>query len=205
MNWIDYSFSVSEDCQFDEVVIIAPGPSLTKEQTDAVFNSGKFCIVIGNAWRLAPYADILYHCDKQWWDYHKGVPGFCGDLKLSLEHTEFPDVQKIGMSAKMEGLDAAPYVVTGSNSGFQALNLAYHFKPKKIILLGFDMKDRPDGTHNIDGDHPKEIRRGCSFDLFKRHFKIASEILEEEGIKVYNCTTDSALDCFEKAELLSVL
>ena len=48
--------------------IIASGPSLTKEDVDAV--RGLNVIVINTSYWLAPWADILYACDGHWWDWH---------------------------------------------------------------------------------------------------------------------------------------
>lgn len=191
------------DCQIDEIVIVAPGPSLTQEQCDIVSSKGKFIIVIGNAWRMVRYADILYHCDAKWWRYHKGCPDFRGDKRISLEPTEYTD--HVLETIQTEGFAEYPAVVTGGNSGYQALNIALHFKPNKIILIGFDMKDSADGRHNIDGDHPPSLKRGFNSERNINSFRSVAELLETMGVKVYNCTLDSALDCFEKRELIDVI
>ena len=63
------------------VVCIASGPSLTQDQVDQV--KGLNTIAINDAYKLAPWANILYACDYQWWDWHKGVPDFKG---YKLQH-----------------------------------------------------------------------------------------------------------------------
>lgn len=193
-------------CNFDEIVCIAPGPSLTEEQCQTVMEAGKFTIAIGNAGRYAPYADILYHCDRKWWEYHRGAPYFYGDAKVSLEAVgkQYPEIRRVLQSGRSTGYDNAPYVVTGRNSGYQAINLALHFKPKKIILLGYDMQDK-DGKHNIDGDHPPGLKRRFSPEQYMPFYTSLADTLEEECIAVYNCTLNTALTCFEQRELKDVL
>lgn len=187
----------------ERIVIAAPGPSLTREQCRFTLQPDIMNIVIGNAWDYNPYADILYHCDRKWWAYHKGVPEFQGCSKVSLEDS--PHTYNLKESTKREGLDLSPStIVTGRNSGYQAINLAAHYRPKQIILIGYDMKDT-DGKHNIHGDHPPEIKMPCNFKMFRTKLATLVKPLEDLGIKVYNCTIDTALECFERRELEDVL
>lgn len=186
----------------DTVIVVAPGPSLSQEQIELIRRSGHFTIVIGDVGRVAiTDADVLYHCDQRWWSYYKGVPEFMG-AKFSLEQTEFYDVFKLKQSEQELGVDLRPYtVVAGNDSGYQAINLAVHCKPKKIILVGYDAKDTADGRHNIVGDHPKEVKRPCNF---KRQIEALSGLvkpLEDLGILIYNCTVDSDVNCFPRKDL----
>ena len=186
----------------DTIVIVAPGPSLTQDQVDLC--KDHFMITIGNAWRMNAQANILYHCDKRWWDYYQGVPSFLGK-KISIDETRF--TQSLQLSEKRTGLDLRQgWVVGGKNSGYQAINLAVHYQPKKIILLGYDMKLGKNGEKNIDGNHPREVQKDPSdFNLFKKHFETMLYDLELLKISVYNCSTDSDLDCFEKKALKDAL
>lgn len=185
------------------IILVAPGPSLNIEQIKQIEQSEHFTITIGDAGRVAlPYADILYHCDKKWWDYYDGCPEF-HNTKVSLEETLH--TYQAPRSQVRQGLDLTfPYLVTGNNSGYQAINLAVHFEPKTIILVGFDMQDSR-GRHNIIGDHPKEIKRPSNFELFRDNIGTLVKPLEELGIKVYNCTADTALNCFPKRKLTDVI
>lgn len=192
-------------CVIDQIVIIAPGPSLTEEQVNMVMKAGKFTIAVGEAWRYALYADILYHADGTWWKYHQGCPEFRGDLKISHDPTGIPGIKRVLGSLQSEGFDVAPYVVSGGNSGYQAINIATFFQPREIILVGFDMKDAADGRHLMTGDHPRGVKRPFNPERKVKAFSSLVEPLEAVGIKVYNCTLDTALTCFEKRELIDVL
>lgn len=193
--------------EYSTVVIMGPGPSLSQEQIALVEASDAFVIAVGEAGRVAyPQADVLYHCDRKWWDYYQGVPDFSGIARVSLEQTDWDSVYQAPRSPLTEGLDLKfPYLVTGNNSGYQAINLAVHFKPNKIILIGYDMKDSADGRHNIVGHHPAEIRRPYDFSHFIQNISTLPNVLEKLGITVYNSTIDTDLKCFPRKELADAL
>lgn len=192
--------------QRTRIVVMAPGSSLTYQQVANIDTARIFTIAIGDAGRVMyPKADVLYHCDAKWWNYYKGCPEFDGSLKVSLEKTEYDNILQMRRSPIREGLDLNfPYIVTGNNSGYQALNLAMYCNPKEIILVGYDMKDR-DGRHNVIGHHPKEVKRPYDFTLFKQKITELASTLDYLGVTVYNCTLDSDLECFPKRKLEDVL
>ena len=193
--------------QYDKIAIMAPGPSLNREHIDLIMASGEyFTIAIGDAARLNPFADLMYHCDARWWNHYNGFPEFYGCQRISLEPTISKDVKQILKSDSRSGLDLrSPYVVTGGNSGYQALNLACHYKPKKIILIGYDMGRAPDGKYNIIGDHPPELNGKGNFNTFKQKFDTTIEPLAKQGITVYNCSLQSALTSFVRKDLKDVI
>lgn len=189
----------------DQVVVIAPGPSLSAEQIDMVRNSAAISITIGDAGRVMfPDADILYHCDRKYWQHYKGCPEFEG-VRVSLEDTQFSDVYQVKESEEKAGaVTNFPEIVIGNNSGYQAISLAVHFHPKEIILLGYDMK-HSGKQENCIGRHPDEIRRPHQFPMFIYSISQLVKPLSDMGITVYNCTIDSDLNCFQKKGLADVL
>lgn len=188
------------------VVIMAPGSSLSSEQCAMIKDSRIYTIAIGDAGRVMhTEADVLYHCDAKWWHHYKGCPDFDGKMKVSFEKTDYENILHFRRSPNREGIDLNwPYIVTGNNSGYQAINVAMYCNPKEIILVGYDMKDR-DGRHNVIGHHPDAVRRPYDFDLFRKNIAELVPVLDYLGVTVYNCTIDSALDCFEKKDLKDVL
>ncbi len=134
------------------VVIIGGGPSVTAEQVEYVHNSGHKVIAINDAYRLAPWADLLYGCDAKWWEWHEGVPDFKG-IKVCLRYcvagngcegkwTEdlYPDIKSLAYDG-IEGISTIPGLVkSGKDSGYQAIQLAIQLGAEKIVLLGYDMK-----------------------------------------------------------------
>ena len=189
----------------DRVAIIAPGVSLMTSDIMALKEARVFTIAIGDAGRVKMTdADILYHADATWWYNYKGCPEV-SSARICIEKLTYGNVYAMRRSPKQDGIDLNfPYLVTGNNSGYQAINLAMYSNPKEIILLGYDMK-KTDGKHNIIGDHPPRIKRPADFDLFIDNISTLAPVLDNMRVKVYNCSLDSALTCFDKKELKDVL
>lgn len=200
------------------VAIVAPGWSLDREQCLILKEFDIFSIAIGNSYILFPEADIFYHADERWWVHHRDkVP--CGKPLVSLGfHTrrkgkevfqtcEHLGVDYVEQSPKFYGIDTLPgFVVMGTNSGYQALNLAVHARPRNILMVGFDLKKDPRHGENFnkshfDGDHPPGVYRASPFENFTQWFTSANEPLAALGIRVYNCNYNSALECFPKVGL----
>lgn len=93
------------------------------------------------------------------------------------------------------------YIHGGGNSGYQAINLAYHFGATRIILLGYDMKTSGQhffGVHNSPG-----LNKDTNYSSFIANFRTINP--KDYGIEIINCSRDSDLDCFSTAKLEDVI
>jgi hypothetical protein len=176
-------------------VCIATGASLTQDQVDYVRGKAKV-YVVSDAYRLAPWADVLYSCDFQWWNYHK--PEFAGEKwtisdraasEFGINHITQGDIEFSLDKSKLG---------TGGNSGFQAINLAYLQGATKIILLGFDYKDHG----HFFGDHPSPLSRGSDYARWLGNINDAAKIIP---ITVINCSPGSAIKCFPQMDIRDAL
>ncbi|MFQ6016775.1 MAG: hypothetical protein ACE5KF_01140 [Kiloniellaceae bacterium] len=191
------------------VACLGGGPSLTRAQVDVCRGRARV-IAVNDAYRLAPWADVLYACDWRWWNKHHGVPGFAG-IKVSISNSaerlkKYPDI-RIVENTGTQGLETAPTGLrTGRNGGYQAINLAVHFGVKRILLLGYDMKPAADGRTHWFGDHADWPTKPAIFrSVFLPHFEGLAAALESLRIQVINCTADSALEAFPKMSLEQAL
>lgn len=189
-------------------VVLGSGPSLTLAQVEAV--RGRRVIAVNDSFRLCPWADVLYACDKAWWDIHPEALAFAGLkvsgwLKRSVPAIDHPDVRVVLLSDEF-GYDPCPERIRhGFNSGHQALQLAAHFGATTIILLGLDMRRGPDGRAHFFGNHPASLNAGMAFDRFIAGFEAAAADYARAGIRVINATPDSALTCFPMMPLEAAL
>jgi hypothetical protein len=191
----------------ETVVVIATGPSLTQEDVDYCRGKARV-IVINDAWTLAPWADALYATDAKWWTWHHGVPEFTGQ-KWSLEHSQwnntrakYTDVQRL-RNTGAGGVEHNPIGLrNGRNSGFAAINLAVHYGVKKIVLLGYDMQPKHGKSHFF-GEHPNKQK--SPYPQFRANFVTLVKPLAKLGIEIVNCSRNSVLSCFPKAEIRDVL
>jgi hypothetical protein len=185
------------------VVCIAGGPSLTAEDVATVRGRARV-IAVNDAYRLAPWADVLYACDAKWWGWHKGVKSFTGP-KYALERSaaKWQGVQVLRHTGTT-GLEDDPGALrTGKNSGYQAINLAVHFGAARILLLGYDMQTGPKGEEHWFGHHPNMARSPLA--VFRRHYDSLVEPLRARGIEVLNCSRSTALDAFPVVPLEEAL
>lgn len=187
-------------------VIVASGPSLTQADMNYCHDSPCHVIVVNDAWRLAPWADVLYACDLRWIEHYRGVPEFMGQ-KWTTDPVAAQRYKWNWIVGEWgNGLSLDPRKIHyGHNSGYQALNLAVvRFNAKKIILLGYDMKS-VNGKQHFFGDHPEGVARPSPYSQFIKNFRTTLPDLKHAGVEVVNCTIDSALDCFKIGELRKVL
>ena len=143
-----------------------------------------------------------------WWNQYGGVPGFEG-LKYTQDDCAlvYPTVRHIE-SVDKPGLSLSRATIhQGGNGGYQAINLAVHFGVARIILLGYDMKNGPDGQRHHHPDHPKNMNNPNSGNYARwiEMYKTMEPDLNRAGVEVINCSLDTALDCFPRARLEEVL
>jgi len=196
-------------------VIIASGPSLTKEQVNYCYGKA-IVIAINDNYQLAPWADYLYACDPHWWEWHKDSPtllSFKGKKYTQDKNwSDSPSYQGIKEKHQITTIESRGgaglstdknYVYQGGNSGYQAINLAYHLGAKKIILIGYDQKPSNDGRYHWFGHHPSEVK--SNYHSWSQGYQSIANQLPELGIEIINCTIDTALTCFPRQKLEDII
>lgn len=187
------------------IVCVASGPSLAGWQVEAVRKSRAFTIATNTSFRAVD-GGICYGCDSQWWAVYadevkaKGLAGWTQDRDAAKRHGINWIESKAG-----HGLCREPNKIhQGGNSGFQAVNLAYHLGARTIVLVGYDMQRTPRATH-WHGEHPEQLGNAEKCAMWRAAFPALASDLKAEGVDVVNCTIATALTCFPKADLRDVL
>lgn len=94
-----------------------------------------------------------------------------------------------------DGLSEEPNGInTGSNSGYQAINIAVLAGAKRILLLGYDMKFTGGRSHSHNG-HPVKMAEQA-YRGYAKNFASMLPHLKRLGIEVVNCAPGSAITCF---------
>lgn len=164
-------------------------------------------IAINNSYQLAPEADVLYFADAAWWQLHhtrEAFTAFVGQ-KCTIEGTGSEvidgDIHML-RNAGVDGLSKTPdALTTGLNGGFQALGFAIAAGAARIILLGYDMRF-VDGKSHWHGGHEDSAASMQWYEGYIRSFK---KLKLPDGVQVLNATPGSALKCFPRVTLESVL
>lgn len=207
----------------EEFVVIAGGPSVLGVDLSVVRNAqreGRVRVVaVNNSYLIFPSADVLFFMDAKWYGWHKDREEFrgFGGMKVTVDK---------GCLGREEGRDEGLIVVeqagqyglslrsdrmfTGFNSGYCAINLCVLLGGRAIYLLGFDMKmgqgrggseDKSEESrsrlrsHWHDG-HPDPLLPGVFDGVMLPAFDSLPSPLREAGVRVVNCSENSALRVF---------
>ncbi|MHA7916014.1 hypothetical protein [Alloalcanivorax xenomutans] len=184
-------------------VCMASGPSLCREDVDYV--SGRARVAVANdAWTMAPWADLLLASDARWWQWHGGrvIRGFRGErYTCSRVAANRYGARLVGLDSS-EGWSADPErVASGGLTGYRLVNLVGHRRPSRILLLGYDMQ-HTGGRAHFFGDHPNQWPNGQGLEAGLSAFERMAEM---SPVPIINCSRDSALTCFPRADLREVL
>ena len=206
------------DFRFYPVVIVGGGYSLTDQQCNFVANrraaNGCRVIVVNNAYRKVPNADILYAADFAWWKGHHGVRAHDG---LPGVAAVCPDIAKYSCEAAcirpygttiakiVPGRGIAPVGSTdiqrGSGGGFQATGLALSFGARKVILIGMDCKPGPKGEKHWHPDHPAPCGQAQPFSTWSDEFTSLAGPAAQRGLDIVDCSLDSAIRMLRKSTI----
>lgn len=190
----------------ETVVCMASGPSITNE--DVEYCRGKARVVtVNTTYRLAPWADVHYSSDHDWWAVHlPEMKNICRG-EFWTGHKEHIDdrINHCPYHKPIKGISNKPGIISwGGNSGFCAVGLAHQFGAKKIILLGYDMNDNK-GLAHWHGTHEDPLRKDFNFPKWIYHFTQAYHDFKRLGVQVINCSRETSLPLYKRCDLKDVL
>lgn len=186
--------------------LLGCGPSLNRADVNRL--QGRRVIAINDSYLLAPWAEVLYFCDLKWWEQHQEriADTFQGRIIATLEN-QIDGVRALRNAGQL-GLETDPGAIrNGSNSGYQAINLAVHLGVKRIVLLGYDMQVNGDKLHwqpRTDMQTAQGFQRTLQINMLPK-FEYLREPLRKAGVEVINCTINSALKVWPYRPLEQVL
>lgn len=191
------------------VVCLASGPSIRQTDIDLLekMHSQGRCkvIAVNNSCLLTPWADILFAGDVEWWAASKSIwHGFAGEKWTSTtDAAKEYGLNYIARDFSGEGLCKGA-MVPNENSGQQAINLAYHLGASKIVLLGYEMNPSEEKLHFFGSHNERDgLSNPCAsvFEGWHKKFRQLADDMRLEDIPVVNCSTNTALTCFECGQL----
>ncbi|MCX7140536.1 MAG: hypothetical protein NT123_05415 [Proteobacteria bacterium] len=212
---VDRYSEIAPEWSGGTAVLLGGGPGLTVEQVENVRGAHEAGVVrviaINDAYRLAPWADVCYFADSEWWGWHKDRPAFraFAGQKCSISDSGANITDKdvyILRNAGPRGISTDPGMIcSGRNSGYQALNIAILAGTKTVILLGFDAREpTADRKSHWFGDHPR-VEPVAVYAEYRKAFSAAEVAITAAGVQVLNCSPGSAIDAFPKMALVDAL
>lgn len=152
-------------------------------------------IVANTTFRIAPWADMLFAMDQQWWDLHRAevAETFRGDRISSNQ------VPKKYMVTRLMPSELKSY----GNSGAACISLAVLSGATRVILLGYDCQ-KTGGKAHWHGDHPPGLGNAGGVDKWPAKFKELARDINGRAT-VINASRATALDMFPRQELEQAL
>jgi hypothetical protein len=178
----------------ETVAMLAGGPSLTPAAVEQVRRAGIRTVAINTSFRLAPWASVLYAADAKWWQHpeHQDALAFAGD-KVCAEST----ARVLGVSWLKPKL-----VRYARHSALNITEFAIDNGVARVLLLGVDLDVRRLTHHH--GLHPHGLRNPTA-GRFNNALGAWAQFAKSTEVEILNCNPDSALTCFPRVPLESVL
>lgn len=175
------------------IVCVASGPSLTVEDIARVAGRAKI-LAINDAIRLAHQADAHFAAGLWWLDHPEFAKAPTPLFKFTistLAANRYKGLDYVPTSGPT-GLHESPDAVRdGGHSGYAAVNLAAHLAGPRIVLLGYDMQESPQGEHHFKG-----AQHDGTHLAYPARLKVWPGLaagLAERGIELVNATRATAL------------
>lgn len=104
------------------------------------------------------------------------------------------------------GLSLDPeFLITGSHSGWQSVNVAVLTGATKILLLGFDAREpATDSQGHWFGSHPTPTPV-AAYSAYRNAFKAGAAAVKATGVRIINASPNSAINDFERMEIMEAL
>ena len=200
----NYSF-VENLWEGETVYILGGGPSLIDFNFKGLL--GSKVIAINKGIYAYPAAQVLYWTDSRFYTWYKNDIDQLNCLKYTIKTgPQYTDDIQILRKGRAHGLEEPKDTLAhGNNSGYAAINLAYHLGAKRIILLGFDMTNDGKLTHFHDGYPTRGTGDRVYHDKFLPGFKSLAASLKQKGVAVLNASPYSRLQDFTKISLEAAL
>jgi len=194
------------------VICLGSGPSLVPGDVDALASRGRqrqphYVIAVNDAYRLAPWADVLYAPDARWWGWHgAGASSFPG-RKYTLDDSEAAaaaGAERLNYRSGGGLSDDPTTIMTGGHAGYQAINVAVHLGAARIILLGYDLQpEEATGRHHYFGDHPDGSH--VPYDEWRDIYQTLLKPLARRNITIVNASRATAIVAIPRQPLADVL
>ena len=187
--------------------LLGCGPSLNVIRKYPTLSHYGRVIAVNDAFELCPHADVLYFHDHAWWQSNRSrVSAVFQGRWIVTTNSHSMGVSRL-RCADATGLEKDPAALAhGSNSGYQAINLAYHFGAKVIVLIGYDLQTVKGRVHwqQRSSEQVASSQKTMATVMLPR-FATLEEPLRKAGVKVYNATPGSALKVWPYRELVGIL
>jgi hypothetical protein len=155
-------------------------------------------------YKARDWVDVIFFADLKWFRWHRRSIREAAENSIVLTcnqnngvlKTTGPWLKKVRRNNnRVLGItsDKKDHISWNRSTGAAAINVAYHFGAKTVVLLGFDMR-LIDGKKNYHDDHKEPAHDPCARHL--KCFKAIARDAAKLGLNIINCTPGSAIEYF---------
>lgn len=176
--------------------IIGGGPSVNGFPLSPLID--RPVIGVNNAYQF-PATKILWFGDRPWYLWNEDKLQSFRKPKATC-HPFFNNNPEflVFKRGKPQGIDTRTgHISWNSCSGGSAVNLAWHLKAERVILIGFDMAKDEKGNTHYHKDHKKSPANPPYKVYLESFWKIAGDA-KHLGFEIFNASPQSSMDCFPK-------
>lgn len=197
-----------------DAVVVAGGPSLAGFDFSRL--AGRNVIAINRAHEFIPTAPVLWWTDARYWRRarasilaHDARWKATGNLEYQLRELDPSVTQYLFTGA--EGFDPDPDCLRhGWNGAYAATHLAAHLGPRRIILLGVDLRHGGSAkSRNFHSGYPENYGGAPppdeTLERWEAAFSTLAPILAAMGIEVINGSPTSALTIWPRCPIEDAL
>lgn len=170
------------------VLCIAGGPSVA--DIDLKPARGTPTIAInGSILGVGEWAPVYYYGDHRWWRwYGDKVPSNYPGRIITSAAASPVDLRVLRMNKEyVAALSRDPTSLSGLDSGYQAINLAFHLGARRIILAGYDMGFSNGRQHHHE-EYPDEAPESNYTEKFAPRYEALFEQLQASKVEVVTVT-----------------
>jgi hypothetical protein len=193
-------FHITPEWKGQTAYIIGGGPSLLTQNLELL--RGRNVIVINSSYQAWPDAQFIVFSDMRWWlDHKKALVDFKGRIVSTARACSgLPQLRRVIRKSTPGLADERGTLMVNKTTLTAAINLAVHLGVNKIVLLGIDQKNGPDGRTHHHAPHQWKQSANC----FRRQQADLPRIAEDLcklNIECVNASPDSALTIWPLVKL----
>jgi hypothetical protein len=180
--------------------IVAGGPSFGSIDPEAL--RGQKIVVVNSSFKAVPFADFLIFADSRWYEnYRQQLVDWKGRIVCCSASSRSPQLLRVARKTQPTD-DARDTLFVQFTTSTAAIELAAKLGAAKIVLLGLDGKNGPNGKTHHHRPHPWPLNQGWE-EKHRRDLMRLVEPLKARGIEIVHGTPGSAYEFWPTQELVS--